>query len=205
MARAAPEHRAIDDPTERAREAILEAAQARLLHFGYHKTTMAEIAEDAGMSAANLYRYFANKLDLAAACVTRSVNERLDRLRLIANAEQGSATEKLTAYALALIEHTYDLANPDSRVGEIVDIIARERRDLVTGKMAVHHELIACVLRQGVASGELVVDDPEETACLVYSALVLFDVPLFIGLFSREEFERRARGVVAVLVNGLKR
>ena len=53
-------------PSELVREAILDAAQARLLRFGYHKTTMSEIADDAGMSAANLYRYFRNKQDIVA-------------------------------------------------------------------------------------------------------------------------------------------
>ena len=48
---------------------ILDAAEARLLHFGYNKTTMAEIAEDAGMSAANLYRYFKNKQEIAVKMV----------------------------------------------------------------------------------------------------------------------------------------
>ena len=33
------------------RETILDAAQHRLLAYGYHKTTMAEIAEDAGWRA----------------------------------------------------------------------------------------------------------------------------------------------------------
>lgn len=59
------------------REAILTAAQTRLLRFGYHKTTMAEIANEAGMSAANLYRYFKNKQDIVAECADRCIDDRL--------------------------------------------------------------------------------------------------------------------------------
>ena len=47
---------------------IIDAAIRRFSEYGYNKTTMAEIAEDAAMSAANLYRYFKNKQDIAAVC-----------------------------------------------------------------------------------------------------------------------------------------
>ncbi|MEE9229856.1 MAG: helix-turn-helix domain-containing protein, partial [Acidobacteriota bacterium] len=44
------------DPARR-RE-ILQAARRRLEHYGYEKTTMAEIASDAGMAVGTLYQYF---------------------------------------------------------------------------------------------------------------------------------------------------
>lgn len=199
-ARPASEH---SEPGEPVREAILAAALERFLRYGYHKTTMAEIAADADMSAANLYRYFANKLDLASACATRAVNERLERLRLVAERPGQAAAEKLTDYALGLVDHTFDLASEESHIAELVEIITRERVDLVTEKMAVHHALIAHVLREGDAAGQLSVADPEATARLVYSAFMLFELPLFIGVLDRAEFERRARGIVALLVQGL--
>ena len=49
-----------DDPAE----IILAAAVNRFSNYGYNKTTMAEIAEDAGMSAANIYRYYKIKKKL---------------------------------------------------------------------------------------------------------------------------------------------
>ena len=45
------------DPTD----TILKAAVNRFSEYGYNKTTMVEIAKDAGMSAANIYRYYKNK------------------------------------------------------------------------------------------------------------------------------------------------
>ena len=59
---------------------ILDAAEQRLRTYGYGKTTMAEIATDVGMSAANLYRYFENKLDIGAALAQRCFCERFYRL-----------------------------------------------------------------------------------------------------------------------------
>ena len=44
---------------------IVAAAKKRFTHFGYGKTTMAEVAADCGMSPGNLYRFFPGKLDIA--------------------------------------------------------------------------------------------------------------------------------------------
>ena len=190
-------------PSQTAREQILDVAQTRLLQFGYHKTTMAEIADEAGMSAANLYRYFANKQDIAAECAGRCMTERLERLREVARDPRLTPAEKLTNYALAMIQHTHELADPDSKIGELVAFIARYRPELAHDKMSKHYALIAEILSSGIDSGEFDIDDVIDTAQNVYSAFVMFDVPIFVGLFTRADFDRRARGVAALIVAGL--
>lgn len=186
------------------RQQILDAAQTRLVQYGYHKTTMAEIADDVGMSAANLYRYFKSKEDIAADCAARCLNERLARLRAIAERRGSDAASRLTDYALELVADSHALAGSDSKIGELVATITRQRPALVHEKLRVHEHLIAAILADGVARGELAVDDAEDTARQVLGALMLFDVPLFVGLYPRTEFERRARATVALLLAGLR-
>ena len=184
-------------------EVILDAAEARLLHFGYHKTTMAEIAEDAGMSAANLYRYFRNKQEIVAECAARCMDERLQRLRRIVKNKKLSAAEKLQRYALELVDDSHALAGTDSRIGELVDNITRERPELIHSRNEVHYELIATLLKEGVSAGEFSTLDPEQTARTIFSTFLMFDVPLFVGLFEREEFDQRARDITALIIRGL--
>jgi TetR/AcrR family transcriptional repressor of uid operon len=43
------------------RTRILDAAQACFVRNGFHRTTMQDVAAEAGMSAGNLYRYFSSK------------------------------------------------------------------------------------------------------------------------------------------------
>ena len=63
------------------REAILRAAADRILHYGYNKTTMSEIAADCGMSAGNIYRFYPSKIDIAEAMrFIASCPERRDQL-----------------------------------------------------------------------------------------------------------------------------
>ena len=47
------------------RDRIIHAAKCRFSHFGYGKTTMAEVAGDCAMSPGNLYRFFPGKLRVA--------------------------------------------------------------------------------------------------------------------------------------------
>ena len=186
-------------------EHILNAAQARFLRYGYTKTTMAEIADDVGMSAANLYRYFDNKQDIAAACASRFMSARLQRMRHIVRDSSLSPPRKIVAYALALVAHTHEMADEDSLWGEMVEMITRERPRLVHDKIKTHQALLAEILSAGNDTGEFEIDDVIETARAVYTALVVFDVPLFIGLFPREEFERRAESVATTLIEGLRK
>lgn len=181
---------------------VIDTALARFLKFGYNKTTMAEIAEDNSMSAANLYRYFKNKQDIAAACCTKSMTERLDRLRLVASRSAPFA-EKLQSYALTMIEHTHELAAPDSKIGELVAFITRERSEVVHEKLDIHYALITQMLKQAVENKEISCLEIENTARHIYSAFVVFDVPLFVGFYTMEEYQARAHGIVELILNGL--
>ena len=52
------------------RAQIVAAARKRFQHFGYGKTSMAEIAGDCAMSPGNIYRFFPASLDIAEAIAT---------------------------------------------------------------------------------------------------------------------------------------
>src|SRR6185312_4666037 len=69
---------------DNVRDKIVEAAKKRFSHFGYGKTTMAEIATDCGMSPGNLYRFFPGKLDIAEAIASDDFKAHLAHLRRLA-------------------------------------------------------------------------------------------------------------------------
>ena len=71
----------MSDKTE-TRQQILDAAMQRIMHYGYAKTTMAEIARDCDMSAGNIYRFFASKIDIAEA-MARKINMEIKSSTLI--------------------------------------------------------------------------------------------------------------------------
>ena len=57
-----------------SRDSILGAAKRRFIRFGPHKTTMDEIAAEAGCSRATVYLHFSNKDDLYATLLERETD-----------------------------------------------------------------------------------------------------------------------------------
>ena len=124
------------------RTQILDAAQSRFQQYGYGKTTMAEIAKDSDMSAANLYRYFKNKQDIAAACASRCMCEHQDIMRELVRQSRGSTSDTLRAYVVEGLKATHEMFIEQPKINELVEFIASERQDVVLEKMKAQHALI---------------------------------------------------------------
>ncbi len=184
------------------RTQILAAAETRFRAFGYTKTTMAEIAEDVGMSAANLYRYFQNKQDIAAACAARCLDEKVVLMREAAG-HPGGASARLEAMVLAMLRYTHEQTCDHPRVNELVEFVTAERRELVEAMRGQIIGLIREVLADGRAAGELRADAPDQ-AETVYHAVALFGLPTVMRLHPLPRFEAYARGVVRLLMEGLR-
>lgn len=187
------------------RQIILDAAERRFRVYGYNKTTMAEIAQDVNMSAANLYRYFENKQDLAAACAQRCMGKSTAALRDVARRAGQTAAQRLENFVLALLRHTREEAKDQPKINELVDIVARERQAIVHDRIAAHCALIAEILAYGNETGEFDVPDIIAASRSVHATLILFEVPIFLPLFTPEQFEEAGRGVVDLLLKGLRR
>lgn len=185
------------------RAQIVEAAHARFRHYGYGKTTMAEIAGDTGMSAANLYRYFNSKQDIIAECANRCMSERIDRLRAAVRKPELSAIERLKTYVLTDLNMSHEMAEGDKRISELVNTITLERPDLVYKKIEAENALIAEILSHGNETGEFDIDDITKTANTIHMSLVIFNVPIFMSLYSPEEFKEKANSVIELIVTGL--
>jgi len=57
--------------TDKKREAIIEGAVKRFIHYGINKTTMNEIAEDLSVSKPSLYYYFPDKNSLVLGVIEK--------------------------------------------------------------------------------------------------------------------------------------
>lgn len=182
---------------------ILEAAVNRFSEYGYNKTTMAEIADDAGMSAANIYRYFKNKQEIAAECAKNWMCERTQALKSVIRDTNLTAIEKLEHYVLATLEVSRNKANENKKVEEICSEITKNRADLVHEKIKNEQSLIMEIISFGNQTGEFDVDNVAETAATIHAMLVIFDVPMFMHLYSHEEYKKKASAVIKLLVSGL--
>lgn len=62
---------AAPDASAQRRDALLDAAARCFARAGFHRTTMQEVAREAGMSPGNLYRYYPSKDALVAGLTER--------------------------------------------------------------------------------------------------------------------------------------
>jgi AcrR family transcriptional regulator len=189
---------------EEVREAIMAAAKARLARYGYGKTTMAELAGDCKMSAGNLYRYFVSKLDIAEALARESFAKTTEALREVVRRPGMNAAEKLECFFVRRLEFTFNELEDDPHSMEVGQMISRERPHVATESFAQVRSLVAEILAQGNAAGEFDVADVGFAAEMIMSATMKFSYPQLWTQQSLAELEREARGVVGLLVRGLR-
>ena len=182
---------------------ILEAAERRFSEYGYNKTTMAEIAEDTGMSAANLYRYYKSKEDIAAACTKCHMNEKAEALKEIVRNKNLTATEKLEKYVLATLHASQNAALENKKFDEVCAEIMKSNTEMIHNKIANSRALLVEILAHGNQSEEFNVDDLNDTAIAINACLVVFDVPMFMSLYTKEQFEEKAHSVIRFILSEL--
>lgn len=191
---------------EDVKNQILCAAGARFALHGFHKTTMAEIAQDCKMSAANLYRYFESKSDIGAAIAARHFATKEQAWREVVRRPGLSASQRLEVFIIENMRCVYDEFCNQPRVSELVEFIAAEHWDLVQRHLDTNRALLAEVLAEGNRTGEFDVPDVVASAEAIQMATAKFCTPLMmLGKHSLDELERLARGVVGLLIRGLRK
>lgn len=161
---------AVGDVTDTAVRIMLAAADA-FAERGFHATTTRDIASRAGLSPAGVYVHFASK-EVLLFELSRRGHARARDLLLAATEASPTPTEALRAivggFSRWHAEH-YEL-------GRIVQFEFRhlgpEHRDEVLTLRKEIDQVVAGVLREGVATGEFEVDDVPTTALALLSMAV---------------------------------
>jgi AcrR family transcriptional regulator len=150
----------VDDKRQR----ILDAARKRFHYYGFRKTTMQEIARDAGVAVGTVYLYFKDKDDLLVAGTEEYVTRHRRQAEAIL-ASAASAADKLRRYVLDRFRASQATRGGGYRpAAELLREVLRVRpeRRLEEGRMMA--EYFVRILRLGMQTGELHSDDPERDA-----------------------------------------
>ncbi|HIK58066.1 MAG: TetR/AcrR family transcriptional regulator [Nitrospinaceae bacterium] len=193
-----------EETIEEIKHNILGKAFARFGHYGFGKTTMAEIAKDCEMSAGNLYRYFENKKEIGAGCAKRCMQQKLELVREIVRNNRLTPEKKLHTFALELLEYMHHQFSDQPAVMELVDFVCHERWDIVLQYMEQERALLSEILSEGNRSGDFNIPDVLGTAKWIQAALIKFIAPRYMDAFTLEELRNETIGVTAMLTKGLK-
>lgn len=195
------------DLRDRKMRAIIEAAATVFAERGFRSARVADVAARAGIGKGTLYEYFRSKEELFLAVfdsfATGTLEATLVRLEprptsaiacleKFAEVTLGACQEVLYLYPLTM-EFWSAAATPEFR-----DSLMGEFRKLYAG----YREVLAGVIREGMAAGEIGVDiDPEYVA----AALVGTIDALFLQAWFDPTFDAVAAGkhFVAVVLKGM--
>jgi AcrR family transcriptional regulator len=182
-------------------ETILQAAWRLIRHYGYGKTTIADIAAEAGVGKGTVYLYFRSKEEIMLALVDLT-GERISRdLERIA-AGPGSAAARLQESLLHRVMTIRDLVHRYPHGEDVISSI----KPAIVGRIERHlrrqGEILEGLLREGIASGEMAVADPGAVAQLLAGLFELLTPPYY-RFPSRGGLERFARQLTELLLRGL--
>lgn len=156
---------------------ILHAARSRFRHYGYAKTAMQEIAEDCGMSAANLYRYYENKQAIAAAVVTADRTQLYEACQREVAQAGPQVAPALTALFGTVIDTTRRQLKQSPLLFELGMAVTREMPALRAQVLGEIRRMIVAIVQAGEARGELPAGDAEGRAEQILLAGAAFVMP----------------------------
>jgi AcrR family transcriptional regulator len=186
------------------REAILKAAADRILHYGYNKTTMSEIAADCGMSAGNIYRFYPSKIDIAEAMTREFGNDSRAAYEDIIRDAARSASRKLYDFFVARLERTFRVFEQHPKLMELAEIMARERPEYLSEERAMERMQIERILDEGQTSGDFALPaDLTITADLVQCAMMKFRIPQLWTTEQLDALRPELEGVLGLVFTGL--
>ena len=189
---------------QETRQAILEAAMQRIVHYGYAKTTMSEIARDCSMSAGNIYRFFASKLDIAEGIARKFNTDLYQAFSALARGSE-SAPHRLRAVFEFSLQRTYDAIAKEAKVIDLAEVLADERPLFFNEQLAQERIYLVQILSDGIKQGEFApMNDPNYTAEMIQSAMMKFRFPQLYSMLTLPKLQRELHGVLDLIIAGLR-
>jgi AcrR family transcriptional regulator len=191
------------DDKSATRDRILAAAMERIKHYGYGKTTMAEIAADCDMSPGNIYRFFEAKIDIAEAMARKHYAEEHATMAALARRKEWAPDRKLKEVLLRKMRENFRMFEGNAKILEVAEVLSRERPLFLNELIAQERVIIRAVIDEGVAVGLFAALDSEYTAEMIQSAMIKFSLPQLFSHLTLPKLEREFEGVIGLLLNGL--
>lgn len=191
------------DPDE-VRARILEVAEQHCRRIGYHKTSVADIASELGMSRANVYRFFPSKDAINETILQRVVSEVADLAIAIARTD-APALEKLGRLLTAVHHHNKTKLIKERCMHDMIVAAMQENWRGIKAHIARMVTILEAIIREGIEAGELTVEDPAEAARAVNTAFTPFLHPIVLEhcVQHGEDTEARLREQIRFVLKAL--
>jgi AcrR family transcriptional regulator len=196
MPKVTEEHRAA------RRQQIVDAGRRCVIEQGFHKTTMADVIRESGLSAGAVYGYFRSKDEIVAAIADQALSEVDAMFEQILDDPGGLTPERVLRHALDYVVRMADAPTGDvTRVALQVWAEAMRTESVLAtarGKYRMLREHFADVARRGQADGTIRADvDPDHVGQALFGLVPGFILQrLILGDVTPESY---AEGFTALL------
>ncbi len=193
-------------PPDLKRESILSAAQIQFSRYGFRRTSMEDIAKEAGVSRSSLYSYFQNKEEifrsLAADLHERSL---ADAERHLAGDGADDLSSRVEEALLARLAPFLEVVSQSAHGSEIYDESNRLCGDLVQTSAERFRAMLTTALGKAARAGEIDLKAAGLTAPAAAELIHLGANGLKQGAEDVATIEKRVRAFVGVFFAGLER
>lgn len=186
------------------RQKILDAAQSRLWHFGFKKTTIDEVAADAGVGKGTVYLHFASKEEIALAIMAEFKTENVRRQEIIAQSPDLTPVQKLTEILAAPILAAHRRCSESPAAQEMIVAVRPHIQAHMRPFLEQEIALLAGVLEEGRQGGAFAVLDAQRDARTLKYMCMGF-LPPFPCVTGEDAIRAEITHIVELSVAGLQR
>jgi len=186
------------------RQKILDAAEQRLWHYGFKKTTIDEIASDAGVGKGTVYLYFDGKEDIGLAIMAQYKQKSLSEIEAVAHDPEKSPVQKLTEMLQQPMLNANERCRESPATLELVIAIKPHIKARMRPYLEQEHSLLAGVLEEGNRQGIFDVSDTLSAARSLKTMCLGF-LPPYSCVETQEEIAFEISQIVDMAVRGLRK
>ena len=162
------------------RTQIVAAATEHFSHYGYEKTTVADLAKAIGFSKAYIYKFFESKQAIGEMICANCTRD-LEATVRAAVAEAGHPPEQLRQMFKTIVEASLRLFSQDRKLYEIAASAASEGWQVVRDYETRIQDLLREILLAGRQSGDFERKTPlDETVAAIYLVMRPYLNPLLL-------------------------
>jgi AcrR family transcriptional regulator len=187
----------------RTRLQLLDAAESHFRHYGYTKTTVADLARAIDVSPAYVYRFFDSKQAIGEAVCDKTLGQICSSLQAV-EAEPLSASERLRRVYRTLVAQGFELYFSERKLHDIV-VAAIEGH---WGSVGAYLDSLQAVVRRivvaGRQTGEFERKTPLDDLCAaIFCTLKPFGHPMLLEQTDRDTLQADAEQVANLVLRSL--
>lgn len=152
------------------------AAKKLFQKYGVKKTTMRDLAAEAGLAVGTLYLYFRNRDEVVLACAEAFEKFHIDSARQAIEGE-GSPSKRLKQYCLERFRAAAETRTSESHIAEIAREVVRVRPTRLQDESKIMQDTILELFSQGIKSEAFSIKDPvRDMMIFLYSIAWFFPI-----------------------------